>query len=333
MYLGVEKIVKKDSWNRTSTKHVHKFQCDECGKSYDLYRNRKRRLHFCSKSCKNASKLLQRLITDVCIERYGGRGNASIELKLKNQTTCLKIYGASHPWKNDDVHEKCMVTTENLHGSRGYFGTKNYKKALKENWNVDHSMHSGEIKEKHRNTCLANLGVEYPLQSSISMKKMNETCNDKFGVKWGFQIESCIRNSHTNEAHKKRHETLKKNGSYTKSRWEDRFHEFLCSRFSIVERQVSMNQRWAIDFYVEQLDSYVQFDGVYWHGLDRDENEIKNSTNKRDKTIFKKFLTDKTQNEWFKEQNLKLVRITDKEFMSCWKTQNFSGIDLKLSGE
>ena len=72
--------------------------------------------------------------------------------------------------------------------------------------------------------------------------------------------------------------------------------------------------RWPIDFYIKSIDTYVQLDGVYWHGLDRPIEAIAEHRTKRDVQIHKKWLIDRQQVEWFASRGLRLVRITDQEF-------------------
>ena len=69
-----------------------------------------------------------------------------------------------------------------------------------------------------------------------------------------------------------------------------------------------------IDFYISSIDTYVQFDGVYLHGLDRSFEEISLFKNPRDKTILGTFKRDLLQAETFKSLGFILVRITDKDF-------------------
>ena len=108
---------------------------------------------------------------------------------------------------------------------------------------------------------------------------------------------------------------MKRNGSYAKSKIEDEFYEALCAHFGKddIERQSSVNG-WPIDFFVKSRQTYVQFDGVYWHGLDRPLNMILENKSPRDRVIYGKWLTDCQQDEWFYLQNLKLVRVTDRQW-------------------
>jgi hypothetical protein len=120
------------------------------------------------------------------------------------------------------------------------------------------------------------------------------------------------------EACKKRHETMKKNGSYGKSKIEDLMYQDLIMKFGFedVERNVLMNNCWPIDFYVKSIDTYVQLDGVYWHGLDRPIELISEHKTKRDVKIHKKWLTDREQDRWFSDRKIRLVRLTDIQFNS-----------------
>ena len=89
-----------------------------------------------------------------------------------------------------------------------------------------------------------------------------------------------------------------------------------------IEHLVMINNR-EIDFYIKSIDTYIQFDGIYWHGLDRNINEIKNSDKKRDEGRYKTYMKDREQDGWFKLSDLKLVRITDSEFINSMKNKNF----------
>jgi hypothetical protein len=106
---------------------------------------------------------------------------------------------------------------------------------------------------------------------------------------------------------------MKKNGTYAKSKIEDDFYVFLCKKFINVERQISI-KGWPIDFYIKDINTYVQFDGVYWHGLNRSLDVIAEYKHPRDVQIHKKYLTDREQDKYFNENELKLIRVTDAQF-------------------
>ena len=139
---------------------------------------------------------------------------------------------------------------------------------------------------------LKNCGVEYNMQSEEIKSKI-----DWFAAKI------------------KQHETKKLNGTYGKSKIEDEFYIVLCNVFGIenIERQKLVNG-WAIDFYLKLLDLHIQFDGRYYHGLDRPIEEIKLFKTKSDTKVFETYIRDKNQDIYFAQHNLKLLRVTDKEF-------------------
>lgn len=108
---------------------------------------------------------------------------------------------------------------------------------------------------------------------------------------------------------------MKRNGSYASSAWEREFEQYLVARFGDhdVERQASVNG-WKIDFKVRSLDTYVQFDGEYWHGLDRPHKQLRASASQRDKAILGSWKRDRDQDAWFAANGLRLVRVTDRQF-------------------
>jgi hypothetical protein len=66
--------------------------------------------------------------------------------------------------------------------------------------------------------------------------------------------------------------------------------------------------------YVTDIDTYVQFDGVYWHGFDRLIEDIVEYKSPRDVIIHRKWNTDRAQDAWFKDAGMHLIRVTDTEF-------------------
>lgn len=138
---------------------------------------------------------------------------------------------------------------------------------------------------------------------------------ERYGVESMLMLPEVRALANTPEKCRQRHETMKRNGSYFNSRSEDAFYGWLVGRFGEddVERQVVVS-KWPIDFHVKSIDTYVQFDGEYWHGLDRPLEEIMKFKTPRDQTIMRKFQIDREQDVWFAENSLRLIRVTDKQF-------------------
>jgi very-short-patch-repair endonuclease len=182
-------------------------------------------------------------------------------------------------------------------------------------------------------------GSRTPFQSSKILNQIKQTLERKYGVSNAYQIKEIKQKAinsllnnwgaptfmqsarfkqliKTHAIQIKRHETMKRNASYGKSRLEDQFYELLCCSFGEcnVVRQVAVNHR-AIDFYVKSNDCYIQFDGKYWHGLSEcyraDKDEPKTHREQYMKYIYE---IDRCQDEWFKANNMCLIRVTDVEF-------------------
>jgi very-short-patch-repair endonuclease len=135
----------------------------------------------------------------------------------------------------------------------------------------------------------------------------------KFGVSTPLIRSDVIEKSHSQDAQRRKHATEKSRGWHVTSRPEQRLGAALRTCFGDSVVQNVWLGGFCIDFYVESNKTYIQLDGVYWHGLDRPLAIIENSESPRDAAILKKFKRDRRADEWFKAQSLRLVRFTDTE--------------------
>lgn len=175
-----------------------------------------------------------------------------------------------------------------------------------------------EIQQKIKKTMIEHYGYESCLSSKIIREKCKKTMVERYGAENSMNCPSIIVKYDFEKITQKRHLNMKENKTYRTSKPENELHALLCKHFSDtdVERSKFMNKKWPIDFYVKSLNVYIQLDGVYWHGLNRPLEKIMEFKTPRDKIIYRKYLTDREQEKWFKEQGLKLIRITDKQFIS-----------------
>lgn len=204
-------------------------------------------------------------------------GIAHNEIYEKVRSTFMDHYGTSSLGASLEIRRKIEATNLQKYGAKNVLGSK-------------------QIREKRKQTMIERYGAE------------NSMNCEQIKAKYDFRTMAV-----------RRHQKMKENGTYAHSRIEDRFYEALCRQFSEadIERPKIVNRKWPIDFYIRSVDVYVQFDGVYWHGLDRPLDVIKEFKTPRDRVIYQKFITDCEQKSWFAEQNLKLVRVTDREFKAA----------------
>jgi very-short-patch-repair endonuclease len=152
----------------------------------------------------------------------------------------------------------------------------------------------------------------WALRSTENIKKISAKRQNSYYQKTGY-----TNPSYNPEIIAKIHQSKKDNGSYGKSIPEDKLYEILCSKFTTEEisRQKVINSR-PIDFYISKINLYVQLDGVYYHGLEWPFKKIS------DFIYFRK-IKDEEQSLWFKENNLNLIRVTDKVILKYLDKQEF----------
>lgn len=115
--------------------------------------------------------------------------------------------------------------------------------------------------------------------------------------------------AHTPSAEAKRWETIKRTGKMKESEPERKFLAALEVHYGVVERHLVVDG-FHTDGYVPSLGVYVQFDGEYWHGLDRPYGQL-------EERVKRKFDLDRRADCHFLKTGKLLVRITDREFKSC----------------
>lgn len=165
---------------------------------------------------------------------------------------------------------------------------KDRKKELKKNLGIDSTWQLESVKEKSRQTNLKERGVEYPTQSAEVREKVKETVQKRYGVDNVFQSEKIKEKieqtniekygspfpNQNEKVRKKTYETSKLNNSFSSSDEEDHFYHYLILYDPNVEHHVLHPViRHTIDFYMPRYNLWVQYDGAYWHGKEKREND------------------------------------------------------------
>ena len=289
----------RDYSNSRKGKRMLSLLCDSCGREFvRKFKNSQsnRPDHYCSLKCMQTSKITVEKRRHTSFRNYGVDNPAkSSVVKQKIKNTNIKRYGNACSLHGEQIKEKVKKTNLERYG---------YENAAKSDY----------IKTKSIETNLRNHGVRYTRNIPGVIEKAKQTNLERYGYECPMTQPHIKAKANTPSAINKCHQTKKKNDSYGKSKIEDEFYEYLLTVFpcTIVSRQQMING-WNIDFKIGE--TYVQFDGVYYHGLDRHINIIKEFNTKTDKVIYKTYLRDLEQNSWFKENGLKLIRVTDKDFM------------------
>lgn len=259
-----------------------KLRCDACKVEYESNRRTrdvKRQTHWCSRKC------------------IGTGMQAGGQIRALAEQTWMDRWGTTSPSQHPDVEAKRRMTCLER------FGTVS-------------PMQVKEHKERRVTNNVRKYGVNSTSELSVTIIKMHQTNVARYGSKSPLAHPDVYDRVDWPSVVRKNHEAMKRNGSYRKSKAEDRMYALLVERFGVenVERQAKpVGTNWPIDFYIKPIDAWLQVDGVYWHGLDRSLEEHIRSGSPRSASIVGKWHVDRAQDAWFAEHNMRLVRITDRQ--------------------
>ncbi len=307
MYIGFIGNLDTDHFSRRKCRR-NICACDACQRWFCINagsdRIAKKRFHFCSRACQaiahKKDSILELAIRNSCKDIHGVDYHVQLEsLKKKHTDDLLRLYGVINISQLESVKEK-------------------KRRTCLEHLGVESTFASSVVREKSKQTCISRYGVDHPMMLQSTKDKIKQTNFERYDAKSFQSSKYCDHEAIVT----KQRATMKKNNSYAKSKPEDRFYEILCLIFdqNDIERKKRIN-KWHIDFYIKSIETYIQFDGVYWHGLNRPIEQIREHKQKRDIKISHCYDNDIKQNQWFVANNLKLVRITDAEFKNKSKHQ------------
>ena len=276
-------ISSQPSRRKTHPLRTLNLQCDVCGRKYEkkyFFHLEFATHHACSRTCSGISQQLGGVIDE------------------KKRQTFRERYGVDNAQQVPGVREKTRATNIERYG-------------------VDVGSKSDSVKTRAKITNQERYGVDWHTQSTNFSVKSKQKWEQNYGVNHPMKSDVVKSKYDFNDIWKQAHETKKKNGSYASSSSEQKFLLRLRSLFECVEVQAPVNHEsgtWYIDFKIE--NTYVQFDGAYWHGLDRKLEEIKLAGGVRNNAIVKAYERDREQDSWFESQGLRLKRITDRQAKS-----------------
>lgn len=312
-YTMIEGTEKKDA----ICKNCNFKSCPVCK---TLHKNRT----CCSESC---TKVLR---AETNIRKYGSSNVfASKEIKNKIKETMLNKHGVDHPLRSDSIKDKMQQTCIDKYGVTNPAKSKTVKermrKTCQEKYGTDFVFQSEDFKQNARQTTINKFGVEHYSQLESHKTKLREASKDpkklqkykntlltRYGVTSSLQLPQTREKCNDEDSMNKRRETMRKNRSWVSSKPEDELYKRLCEMFSEVQRHVSVN-RWDIDFYIPEIDTFVNMNGIYWHGRGKTDEELMGSSSKQDKTILSTVKRDRLREVWFKERKKKLFIVWEDE--------------------
>jgi hypothetical protein len=231
------------------------------------------------------------------LEKYGVEFQiGSQQTREKSIETLKKNYNVDNPMKSDSIKVRLVENLQKKHGS-----------------NITNPSQLEEVQEKIKKTSLKKYGFSHFTQSELVKAKFKCTMLKLYGVENAGMLEATKVASHSKEAFQKRIKTMKeRNVNFQSSKVEDKLYEILKINFIEVERHVAING-WDIDFYIKDIDMFVNMNGTYWHAKNKTEEQLLQCSSKRSKTILGTKKRDEKREKWFKENNKKLTIIWEDE--------------------
>jgi hypothetical protein len=265
--------------------------------------------------------------------KKNGEQSKQVTVLLRYQCDFCEITYDKKPCNSSHSASGLTYCSRKCRGESIRVGKKGYnltKKKMLELYGIENLMQLEETRNKIKQTLLKRYGVENPMNCEEFKERRKRTNVERYGHAETFQSpEMCAKREitwikkynqkdprgqpHLQEvARKNSLERMAQHPYKWSSKIENTFAVTLAAEFGNIIRQKRVN-RWPIDFYIPAIDTYVQLDGVYWHGLDRPIEEIRESKKSRDIARAEKWEQDRRQNEWFLSRYLRLVRVTDLE--------------------
>lgn len=173
-------------------------------------------------------------------------GNPKCKYKAVTQTL-YKNFGVINVFQLDTVKEKIKETCLEKYGVTSPKKTK-------------------IVNDKYKETCLKKYGVDNAFKNKHIKEKYKQTCFKKYGVDHNWKIKEEQEKSHSKEALEKCFETQKKNGTFNKSKPEEKSFELLKNVFKDVKHNYKCERYpFACDFYIPSLDLFIECQYSMFH--------------------------------------------------------------------
>ena len=246
-------------------------------------------LTYCSKQCKNSSKIRIERAKKTCLKKYGVDSPLKLDtFKNKRNNTILNKYNISNMFEHPDIKEKTKQTNLLKYGK-------------------EFAIQSETIKNRRKNSNILKYGVEYPQSLEINKLKitkryrtyfekklkqrnyivLNYLDNDIIIIKHPdghiFEIPRHIANNRFNTNAELSTKLLPLGGSISTGELEIReFLKTLNINYITGNRNILNGNE--IDIYLLDHNLGIEFDGLYWHSeLFKDNNYHFNKTEECEK--------------------------------------------------
>ena len=274
-HLHLHNISSKEYYDKY-LKQEGEGKCSECGKETVFKGIKYGYRDFCCCRCSTLNKKTQEKRKNTNLEKYDVESTTQLQsTKNKIRETNLKRLGVDVPAKSKIVQNKMAKTNIERYGHKAPMQSKSIQeKAVKTNLKrrgVKYPGQSEEVKEKIRKTNLERYGAENVFASEIIKEKIKETNLKRYNAetwrKSEIGRETLREITSSKEFKQKCYDTKKKNNTFNKSKIEKELEVELRKIFPDLKTQYkSKVYPFACDYYVPELDLYIEYNGTWTHG-------------------------------------------------------------------
>ena len=275
------------------------------------------------------------------MEKYGGIGLGSDELKEKIKLTMMENYGVDNPLKNDDIKEKQKQTCIEKYG--GYtLSSPTLREKVKDTlllkYNVENVSQINDVKDKvreyYKDEMVKDIFFGDRLQNKvIPLFKSDDYINSNYTNRYLFECNICHFNfsDHLYSGHIPRCPFCYP-PSISKPQMEifEYIKSLLPTNTDILQNVRHPIHPLELDIYIPSLKLAIEYNGLYWHGEingGKDKNYHLNKTKECEKNNI--HLIHIFEDEWFDKQNI--IKSKLKYLLKCNKEKIYArNCDIKL---
>lgn len=201
------------------------------------------------------------------LNHYGVKCSLQDEsVKNKGKETCLKRYGKEYASQTEEFKDKVKQTCIEKYGTTNYSSTEECRnkviKTYKEKYNAENPMYIESIRQKVINTNIEKYGETRATKLKEFKDKAKQTSIEKYGVEYFTQSNYFDKDAMS----RKSYNTKKKNHTFNTSKNEEQILELLNKDLIVYTQYKSDKYPFACDFYLPELDLYIEYQGHISHG-------------------------------------------------------------------
>ena len=225
------------------------------------------------------------------------------KIKKSCTKTNLERYECEYPWQSEEVKEKIKQTNLERHGVENPSQCEEVREKIiqtnLERYGTEYPLQSKEVKEKITNTCIEKYGCKIPSQNKEVREKINNTKLKKYGNTFGnVNNHSKIADEFCMELYTKLSDNIK---PYT-----------IFFKKSNKEYMLEGNgKNYYYDFTIssEKIKLIIEFDGLYWHGLKKDQKEV------RGVAVEEVWRMDYEKQKLAEDNGFRVIRVREDEYL------------------